>query len=138
MQEHSGAGSQLGRGAEGAGSEPTVQEAEPTCDSAHRAFHEVASIPSHVSAEAIANQVDIAKRKIILLLWEVTEVTVSDVVVPTPQGHQQFNNSMATRKSQGNRGQTLARAWPALLAVRQRWDVAREGEGKRTLWHLKC
>lgn len=52
-------------------------------------------------------------------------------VVLSPQGHQQFNNSVAIRKSQGNWGQRLARESPTLLA-------AREGEGKRTLQHIKC
>lgn len=51
-----------------------VEEAELTRDSAHRAFHEVASIPSHVSSKAVADQVNIPKRKTILLLQEGTEV----------------------------------------------------------------
>lgn len=50
------------------------QEADPTCDSAHRAFHEVASIPCDVSSQAIADQVNIPKRKLILLLQEITKV----------------------------------------------------------------
>lgn len=51
-----------------------VEEAELTRDSAHRAFHEVASVPSHVSSKAVADQVNIPKRKILLLLQEVTKV----------------------------------------------------------------
>lgn len=56
------------------GGQPAAQEADPTCDSAHRALHEVASVPSHVSSEAVADQVDIPKRKIVLFLREVTKV----------------------------------------------------------------
>ena len=43
-------------------------EVELTCDSAHRSFHEVARIPGHMCSEAVANQVDIPERKIVLLL----------------------------------------------------------------------
>lgn len=44
-----------------------------TRDSAHRAFHEVARVPGHVSSEAVANQVNILKRKVLLALQKVTE-----------------------------------------------------------------
>ena len=44
-----------------------------TRDSAHRAFHEVARVPGHVSSEAVANQVNIPKRKVLLALQKVTE-----------------------------------------------------------------
>lgn len=51
-----------------------VQEAELTRDSAHRALHEVASVPSHMGSKAVADQVNISERKIILLLQESTKV----------------------------------------------------------------
>lgn len=61
--------------------QPITWEAEPTCDPAHRAFHEVASVPSHVSSEAVADQVNIPERKIILLLQEATKVCECSVRV---------------------------------------------------------
>lgn len=45
-----------------------------TRDSAHHAFHEVASVPSHVSAQAVADQVHIPERKILRPLLEVTDM----------------------------------------------------------------
>lgn len=51
-----------------------MEEAELTRDPAHRACHEVASVPGHVSSEAVADQMNIPKRKAVLLLQEGTIV----------------------------------------------------------------
>lgn len=65
---------QLVRGAAGAGDQLFVEEAALTRDPAHRACHEVASIPGHMSSEAVADQMNIPKRKAVLLLQEGTRV----------------------------------------------------------------
>lgn len=66
--------SQLVRVAARAGDQLLVEGAELTRDPAHCACHEVASVPSHMSAEAVANQMNIPKRKAVLLLQEGTIV----------------------------------------------------------------
>lgn len=45
-----------------------MEEAELTRNSAHCAFYKVAGVPSRMSSKAVANQVNILERKVILLL----------------------------------------------------------------------
>lgn len=58
---------------EGAPGAAPSEGAALTCDSAHCAFHEVARVPGHVSSEAVADQVNIPERKVLLPLQKVTE-----------------------------------------------------------------
>lgn len=77
-------------------------EADLTCYSAQCSFHKVANISSHMRSKAIANQVNVRKRKFFLLLKKGIKERELKSVVLSLQGHQQFSLSIITEASQGS------------------------------------
>lgn len=79
-----------------------MMEADLTCYSAHCSFHKVAHISSHMCSKAIANQVNVPKRKLFFLLKRVIKERELKNVALSLQVYQQFSLSIITEAPQGS------------------------------------
>lgn len=113
-------------------------KANLTSDSAHCSFHKVARESSHVCSKAVANQVNIPKRKLFLFLHKVTKEHELKSVVLGLWGYQQLNKSIVMEEgSQGSQPKDTLQhyqcCWHAIWMVHQGQGVLKD-----LVWHLKC